>query len=243
MFRRRRSFSRFRSRFKRRKRSVYPHQGGVWNRAQFCIQTAHASSDQFADILWSDLMGVNFHLGDPNTVLGDTINSFARYVEVRAIRCHMSGYYVPNVDAVGATVVSNYLFAGLAVDNMSRDSTATAGAPLAATLFDPFVTQRPIKSVLGSNTDQDQDTAQPVRWLKREWSMFNGGNFAQSSASFTSTGAQFNRSLNVARRFRLDDFTGLYLVTAFRSDIDETHACGYQFNASGCIWYRVSFGR
>lgn len=243
MFRRRRSFRRFGARFKRRRRSLYPHQGGAWSRAQFCFINGHASSNGFSDITWSDVLQIPFHLGDPNIVGQDQLNSFARHIEVRAIRCHVNGFYIPNTLSVNGVFLDNQLFAGIAIDNFSRDSTATPGVPLASTLFDPFVTQRPIKSLLSTNSDDDQDTAQPVRWLKREWSLFNGGNIFTSSSAFTATGAQFSRSLNVARRFRLDDFTGLYFVSAFRSSAEEGQAVAYDLQFAGCIWYRVSFGR
>lgn len=243
MFRRRRSFRRFSSRFKRSRRSLYPHQGGRWSRAQFCFINGHASSNGFSDITWSDILQIPFHLGDPNVIIGDQLNSFARHIEVRAIRANVSGLYIPNLTTVNGVFLDNQVFAGIALDNFDRSSTATPGVPLASVLFDPFVTTRPLKSTLSANTDADQDTAQPVRWLKREWHLFNGGNIASSSSAFTSTGAQFNRNLNVARRFRLDDFTGLYFVSAFRSSAEEGAAVAYDLQWAGAIWYRVSFGR
>lgn len=243
MFRRRRSFRRFTSRFKRRRRSLYPHQGGAWSRAQFNFVGAHVSSDDFSDITWNDILQVPFHVGDPNVVMGDQFNALARHIEVRAIRAHVAGWYLPHPVAGPLTAVSVRIFAGICVDQVSRDTTATPGFPLGSSLFDPFVTTRPIKSLLSTNTDADQDSAQPTRWLKREWSFFNGGNLTDASAAYTSTGAQFNRNLNVAKRFRLDDFSGLYFVSALTSPAPEANPVGYFFNWAGAIWYRVSFGR
>lgn len=221
---------------------MYPHQGGRWSRAQFNFFNAYASVDDSADGTWNELLAIQFHVGDPNTAQGDTLTAFARHIEVRAIRCVVNGIYQPSLTA-GADWYPSRVFAGLAIDSQARDSTATMQGPLAATLFDPFVNERPIKSIIAPALPDDSNIAQPVRWLKREWHAFQGGNFQNAASTFQNSTAQFRRNLNVSRRFRLDDFNALYAVGFFSYPGPESAAAGYLLNFAGCIWYRVSFGR
>lgn len=244
MFRRRsRSFSRFRGRFKRRRRSLYPHQSGGWQRAQFHVQAAHLSSDDFSDIVWSEILGISEHIGSYTVPQGDLLNQIARYVEVRAIRCEVSGYYFPTASAEGVTY-QNRCFAGIAIDTFNRDVTSD-GSPESAVLFDPWFIERPIRAITATGiTTESTDISQPTRWLKTAWQMFNGGNIANAARDFGSNQSVFRRSWTYAKRFRLDDHHKLYFVSAYSSNaLEAAGGTAYTYAFSGALWYRVGFGR
>lgn len=238
-FPRRRSF-RSRS-FPRRRRNLYPHQGGAWNRCQFHIKSLHASNEDFADLLWSDILGISEHIGRQDTAQGDVINQIARYVEVRAIRCTVSGYYEP-LSSTAGVILQNDVFAGICVDTFSREDPVGIGAPESAVLFNPFENERPIRAISAAGFAEQSDISQPVRWQKTMWHSFNGGALNASDA-YQSNSGSFHRALNVARRFRLDDQHRLYFVSAFRSNATELAPVGYGLTWSGALWYRVGFGR
>lgn len=244
MFRRRtsgyRRSPRFRFRRARSSRGLYPHQGGRWQRAQFCFDAQHASSEETDDILWSDMMGVSEHVANYLSNEGSVMGQMIRYVEVRAIRMTISGLYAPTAP-VNAVFLTNKLFAGVCVDTFDRDNPSGGGAPESAPLFTPFSTEKPVRDITAITIPTTPtDITQPTRWLRTDWSAFNGGAL-NGAAAFQSTSAEFKRHFTISKRFRLDDHHKLYVVTAFQSNAVELQPTIYTFNVAGAIWYRTIF--
>lgn len=242
---RRRSFRGFRrNRFSRSRRvasrGLYPHQGGRWQRAQIAFNAAHASSEEFDDIVWSDVMGVSEHIANYLSNEGMVMGQMVRYVEVRALRLSISGWYLPSASVSNVALV-NHLFFGVCVDTFDRDDATGNGAPESAALFTPFVTEKPVRNITAAVTSTTPtDITQPTRWLRTDWHSFNGGSLNGASA-FQSSSAQFTRHVTISKRFRLDDHHKLYVVSAYQSNATELAPTLYTFNISGAIWYRTIF--
>lgn len=241
MYRRRsRTFSRFRSRFKRRRRSLYPHSGGSYQSCQFYLPTTLASSEAFANTEWTELLKIEDHVGDSTSAQGSALNQIARYIEVRAVQIDWHGHLV--VAGGGALAVGRgCLFRALAVDRLTND---IGRPPVAAANFDPFANESPVASV-GSAAVDLQDSQQPTRWLRSKWTGFPTGDLDAVTSAFQSNACTVRWSFRFRRAFRLDDNSGLYAVRAF---LDTTTGAGegdttYSDTCAGKLWYRVGFGR
>lgn len=236
--RRRRNFSRFRSRFKMRKRSLYPHSGGSFQLAQFWLPSLLASSEAFSNVEWTELLKIEDHIGgsDPQ---GAALNQIARYIEVRAIQCEVFAWTTVAAAGLLAVPRGNF-FAGLAIDRLTND---VGRPPVAAATYDPFATMSPISDVASAGVDET-DYAHPMRWLRTRYQCFPIGNADAVASTYSSNSAFFSWRFRYTRRFRLSDETGLYAVRAFNSTAtgggdDDT----YNSVVAGKLWYRVGFGR
>lgn len=241
MFRRRsRSFSRFRGRFKRRRRSLYVQSGGSWQACQFFLPTTLASSESFSNVEWTELLKIEDHVGDQSTPQGAALNQLARYIEVRAIQVDWFGHMV--LAGGGAAAVGRgTLFRGLAIDRLSND---VARQPVAAANFDPFANESPVAGVGSASVDL-QDYQQPTRWLRSKWTGFSTGDLDAVTSAFQSNIATVRWSFRFRRAFRLDDSNGLYAVRGFRDTVTGTAEgdTTYADTCCGKLWYRVGFGR
>lgn len=236
--RRRRNFSRFRSRFKMRRRSAYPHQGGRWQRCQFTLPNIVTGSGGASDVNWNDMLGITGHLQDPTTPDGVVLTQIARYIEVRAIQWDATfAYYVPPA-SVSAETSMDWLFAGWCVD---RDD--AAGNPASASFYDPFTTESPVEEYPPAPTTTQLNLQSPLRWLRVKYVHCNAGNLNNVQSIF-SNGSYYARwSARYSRTFRLDDTTGLYWVTGRNTLLDGELGSSAQVIISGALWYRVAFGR
>lgn len=239
MFRRRsRSFSRFRSRFKRRKRSLYAHSGGAYQMCQFYLPATFASSEAFSNVEWTELLKIEDHIGDSTSAQGAALNQIARYIEVRAIQWDLSGYLRQSAASASAIPRGSF-FAGLAIDRLTND---VGRPPVAAANFDPFKNESPISAV-GSAAVDVQDYTQPMRWLRSKAWTFPTGNFDNVASVFTSNSGYHRWSSRYKRPFRLSDETGLYFVRAFADTVGGGGDSIYDATWCGKLWYRVGFGR
>lgn len=218
---------------------MYPHQGGRWERCQFSFAAVHASSEEFSDVSWSEMLGISEHIASYLQQQGIAIGQMARYVEVRAIRATVTGSYFPTT-SVTAVSLFNRVFCGFCVDTFDRNAQDGTGAPESAPLFDPFANEYPVRLITSAGITMQNDITQPTRWLRTDWHHFNGGSI-NGSAGFQSNSAQLVRHFTVSRRFRLDDHHKLYCVTGFSSNTTELAPVTYTFAVQGALWYRVIF--
>jgi len=240
MFRRRgRSFSRFRSRFKRRKRSVYPHQGGRWQRCQFTIPASLLGGGGISYVDWNSILSIARHIQDPSTPEGLMLTQIARYIEVRAIQWDATfTYWVPLTVANQAVTQIDWLFGGWAVDRLDANGLAVSGGN-----YDPFTTESPVEEYPPTPATSQTNLGSPLRWLRVKYFHAQTGNFNNVSTTFVNGSAQARWSGRYSRTFRLDDTTGLYWVTGRNTLIDSELGTSWYAVVSGCLWYRVGFGR
>lgn len=240
MFRRRgRSFSRFRARFKRRRRSLYPHQGGRWQRCQFNIPTSLLGGGGASYVDWNSLLSIVRHLNDPSTADGVVMTQIARYIEVRAIQWdHTFSYWVPPIVAQQAVTAVDWLFGGFCVERLDAN-----GSPVSGGLFDPFTTESPVEDYPPNPALTQTNISSPLRWLRTKYQHFQSGNLNNVSTTFVNGSSQARWSARYSRPIRLDDTTGLWWVVGRNTLLDvETGSSVYSI-LSGALWYRVGFGR
>lgn len=238
MFRRRRNFTRFGSRFKRRRRSPYPHQGGRYQRCQFTFSSNMISTDGASYVIWFDMLGISGHIADYSTPDRYVLTQIARYIEVRAVQWDATFQLFSGDASTQSLVVGiDWLFAGLCVD---RDD--AVGLPTSSGFFDPFTTESPVAAFPPSIATAQTDTGSPLRWMRQKYFHAQAGNLQNVSSTFNSSGYHGRWSSRYRRTIRLDDTTGLYWV-AGRNSLLASSSVLANLTCSGSLWYRVGFGK
>jgi len=240
MFRRRaRNFSRFRSRFKGRRRSPYPHQGGRYQRCQFTETSNLVGADGASYVVWFDILSIVNHLADNTTPEGYVFNQIARYIEVKAIQWDATlNYFQPPAAGGGGNTVAiiDWLYAAWIVERLD-----SAGLPSSSGFYDPFTTESPVANYPPSPVTAQMNVQSPLRILREKYWHAQGGNLNSVAQTWDSSGYHGRWSSRYRRPVRLDDTTGLYWVVG-RNSLQGGGSIT-NITCSGSLWYRVVFGR
>lgn len=230
----RRSFSRFR-RFRRGSRAISARRTlrpTRWSVANFSFVGAVNALSGVTVTQAFEVMKIPDHVGDETTTQGQTLNAYAKAIEIGGVVWDADAFMNQSpVAAVSAHMLQWFMICVSRLD--LGNSPSGVG-------FDPFNTQKPVATLTVAQPATNLEADYPDRILHREfWTYAIGANdtLATSQGSIRPSG----RGKSLRLRIRLDDLHGLYFYFASHqstgSTVNTTHV------ASGSLYYRLVFGR